>query len=51
MKNSETDLMDLLPATNKTRSIMTTSNHDNEEESLRTQRANTGPRLQNNGNE
>ncbi len=51
LKNSETELMNLLPATNKTRSITTTSNHDNEDEIIRTQRANTGPRLQNNGNE
>ncbi len=39
LKNSETELMNLLPAT---------SNHDNEDEIIKTQRANTGPRLQNN---
>jgi hypothetical protein len=51
LKNSETELMNLLPATKKTRSTTTTSNHDNEDEINKTQRLNTGPRLQNNGKE
>jgi len=51
LKNSETELMNLLPSTNKTRSTTITSNHDNEDEIIKTQRANTGPRLQNNGKE
>ncbi len=51
LKNSETELMNLLPSTNKTRSTPITSSHDNEDEIIKTQRANTGPRLQNNGKE
>ncbi|UJR25974.1 hypothetical protein I4U23_007322 [Adineta vaga] len=48
LKNSETDLTNLLPSTNKSRSTTVTSNHDNDDELLKAQRANTGPRLQNN---
>ncbi len=51
LKNSETELMNLLPSTNKSRSATTTSNHDNEDEIIKTQKPNTGPRLQNNGKE
>ncbi len=51
LKNSETELMNLLPSTNKTRSTTITSNHDNEDEIIKTQRVNTGQRLQNNGKE
>jgi len=50
LKNSETELMNLLPSTNKARSTTITSNHDNEDEIIKTQRANTGSKLQNNGN-
>ena len=49
LKNSETELMNLLPSTSKSRSTTTTSNHENEGEIMKAQRANTGPRLQNNG--
>jgi hypothetical protein len=49
LKNSETELMNLLPSTNKPRSTTITSSYDNEDEIVKTQRANTGPRLQNNG--
>ncbi|CAF5191781.1 unnamed protein product, partial [Rotaria sp. Silwood1] len=48
LKNSETELTSLLPSKNKSRSTPVTSNHDNDGEITRTQRANTGPRLQNN---
>jgi hypothetical protein len=43
--------MNLLPSTNKPRSTTLASNHDNEDEISKTQRVNTGPRLQNNGKE
>ncbi|CAF3550465.1 unnamed protein product [Rotaria socialis] len=48
LKNTETDLASLVPSKNKSRSTTIVSNHDNESESIKTQRANTGPRLQNN---
>jgi hypothetical protein len=49
LKNSETELMNLLPSTNKSRSTTITSNHESEGEISKIQRTNTGPRLQNNG--
>jgi hypothetical protein len=49
LKNSETELMNLLPSSNKSRSTTITSNHESEGEMSKTQRTNTGPRLQNNG--
>ncbi len=51
LKNSETELMNLLPSTTKSRSTTVILNHDNEDEISKTQRTNTGPRLQNNGKE
>ena len=50
LKNSETELTNLLPSGNKSKTTTVVTNHDNDDELLKTQRANTGPRLQNTGN-
>ena len=47
---SRTKRLKLKSTTNKSKSTTLTSNHENEGEIIKTQRANTGPRLQNNGN-
>lgn len=46
LKNIDADLTSLVPSKNKSRSTTVTSSHDNETETIKTQRANTGPRLQ-----
>jgi len=43
--------MNLLPSSNKLKSTTITSNHEHEDETIKIQRTNTGPRLQNNGKE
>jgi hypothetical protein len=48
LKNSESELMNLLPSSRSTTVI---SNHDNEDEVIQMQRTTTGPRLRNNGKE
>ena len=50
LKNSETELTNLLPSGSKSRTSTVVANHDNVDELLKTQRANTGPRPQNIGN-
>lgn len=47
LKNSETELMNLLPSTNKAKPTTTLMSHDHEDDNLKTQRINIGPRLQN----
>lgn len=49
LKNSETESMTSLPSVSKSKPMTTSTSHDHEDETLKTPRANIGPRLQNHG--
>ena len=49
LKNSDTDLINLLPSSSKSKSSVITSNQEHDEDTNKSQKINAGPRLQNTG--